>query len=79
MPVHALWRGILVNPLSVHCFFISNHWDAFPAFLADAAPRVASGEIKLVEDIAEGIENAPKAFIGLLEGKNVGKQLVKLI
>ncbi|APX11941.1 NADP-dependent oxidoreductase [Tateyamaria omphalii] len=75
----ALWRPILVNFLSVNGFIISNHWDRLPAFLAEVAPKVLNGDIKVVEDIAEGLENAPGAFIGLLDGKNVGKQLVKLI
>jgi NADPH-dependent curcumin reductase CurA len=39
---------------------------------------VASGRIKYRETVAQGIENAPKAFIGLLKGENFGKQLVKL-
>ncbi|MEM6372638.1 MAG: NADP-dependent oxidoreductase [Pseudomonadota bacterium] len=79
MSVPALWRTILVQHLRVQGFIISNHWDRFPAFLADIAPKVARGEIRRLEDIAEWIENAPAAFIGLLEGKNVGKQIVKLI
>lgn len=79
MSAPALWRPILVNFLSVNGFIISNHWDRLPIFLGEVAPKVISGDIKVVEDIAEGLENAPKAFIGLLEGKNVGKQLVKLI
>ncbi|MGR8948659.1 MAG: NADP-dependent oxidoreductase [Gammaproteobacteria bacterium] len=72
----ALWRSILVKFLSVNGFIISNHWDRFPAFLADIGPKVAAGEIKMVEDIAEGLENAPAAFMGLLQGKNLGKQIV---
>ncbi|MEX0309826.1 MAG: NADP-dependent oxidoreductase [Tateyamaria sp.] len=79
MTAPALWRPILVKFLSVNGFIISNHWDRFPAFLTEVAPKVQSGAIKVVEDIAEGLENAPSAFIGLLEGKNVGKQIVKLI
>ena len=74
-----LWRNVLVKFLSVNGFIISNHWDSLPKFLGDVAPKVASGEIKFVEDIAEGLENAPSAFIGLLQGKNVGKQIVKVI
>ncbi|QBF31142.1 NADP-dependent oxidoreductase [Thalassococcus sp. S3] len=73
-----LWRTVLVNFLSVNGFIISNHWDRYPAFLAEVGPKVASGEIKFVEDIAEGLENAPQAFIGLLEGRNKGKQIVKV-
>ncbi len=79
MSVPALWRSILVQHLTVRGFIISNHWDRMPDFLADVAPKVASGQIKVVEDIAQGLENAPAAFIGLLEGRNVGKQLVKLV
>jgi NADPH-dependent curcumin reductase CurA len=76
MMAPALWRPILVKFLSVNGFIISNHWDRFPAFLSEIGPKVASGEIKVVEDIAEGLQNAPAAFMGLLEGKNVGKQIV---
>lgn len=72
----ALWRTILVKFLSVNGFIISNHWDRFGAFLAEIGPRVAAGEIRMVEDVADGLENAPAAFIGLLEGRNLGKQVV---
>jgi NADPH-dependent curcumin reductase CurA len=73
-----LWRNILVKFLSVNGFIISNHWNQFPEFLREIGPKVASGEIAYIEDIAEGLENAPKAFMGLLQGKNVGKQIVKI-
>jgi NADPH-dependent curcumin reductase CurA len=79
MSAPALWRPILVNSLAVHGFIISNHWDRYPTFLAEVAPKVISGQIKVVEDIAQGLENAPSAFIGLLEGRNMGKQIVKVI
>jgi hypothetical protein len=75
----ALWRTILVKFLSVNGFIISNHFDRLPEFINEVAPKIASGEIAYVEDVAEGLENAPEAFIGLLEGRNRGKQLVKLI
>jgi NADPH-dependent curcumin reductase CurA len=39
---------------------------------------VATGRIKYRETVTEGLENAPKAFVGLLRGENFGKQLVKL-
>jgi NADPH-dependent curcumin reductase len=79
LTVPALWRNILVNHLRVTGFIISDHWDRYPAFLSEVAPKVLSGDIKNLEDIAQGLENAPTAFIGLLEGRNVGKQIVKLI
>lgn len=79
LSVPKLWRTILVNFLSVNGFIISNHWNRFPDFLKEVAPKVISGDIAVVEDIAEGLENAPRAFMGLLQGKNRGKQVVKLI
>jgi NADPH-dependent curcumin reductase len=75
----ALWRNILVKFLSVNGFIISNHFDRYPEFLQEVAPKVASGEIRFVEDIAQGLENAPAAFMSMLTGGNMGKQIVKLI
>jgi len=74
-----IWRSILVNFLSVNGFIISNHWDQFPAFLNEVGPKVQSGEIALQEDVTQGLENAPQAFINLLSGGNTGKAIVKLI
>lgn len=73
------WRNLLVKHLTATGFIISNHFDQFPAFLQEVVPMLASGEVAYLEDIADGIENAPRAFMGLLNGKNVGKQIVKLI
>ena len=73
-----MWRSILVKKMSVNGFIISDHWDQYSNFLSDVAPMVASGKIKYKEDIVVGLENAPKAFIGLLEGKNFGKLIVKV-
>ena len=74
-----LWRSILVNFLSVNGFIISNHYDRYGEFLAEVAPLVASGKIVYAADIAEGLENAPKAFMSLLQGGNKGKPIVKLV
>ena len=65
-----LWRNILVNFLSVNGFIISNHWNKFPEFLKEVAPKVADGTIAVKEDITEGLENAPQAFMDLLTGGN---------
>ena len=78
MLLAAAWRNILTKFLRVEGFIIFNHWDEYPAFLKEAGPKVASGEIKYVEDIAEGLENAPQAFMSMLKGGNTGKQLVKV-
>ena len=74
-----IWRSILVKQLSVNGFIISNHWDMYRQFLREVGPMVASGQIAYKEDIVEGLENAPNAFIGLLSGKNVGKLIVKVV
>ena len=51
----------------------------FPAeALKELATMVATGKLKYRESVAEGLESAPQAFIGLLRGRNFGKQLVKL-
>lgn len=50
--------------------------DHFDEFLTDIGPRVASGEIKYREDIVEGFENAPAAFMSMLTGGNFGKLIV---
>lgn len=74
-----LWRTILVNFLSVNGFIISNHWNRMPDFHKAVAPMIADGTIKVQEDITEGLENAPDAFIKLLTGGNTGKAMVKLV
>lgn len=74
-----VWRSILVKFLSVNGFIISNHFDRYPAFLQEVAPKIAKGEIAYLEDIAEGLENAPAAFMSMLKGGNTGKQIVKVI
>lgn len=72
------WRSILVKFLTIQGFIIMNHWDRLPDFLQEVAPKVASGDIAYLEDKAPGLAAAPEAFIGLLQGKNVGKQIVSL-
>jgi NADPH-dependent curcumin reductase len=75
----AFWSGVLIKQMSINGFIISNHFDLYPQFLSEIGPKVASGQIAVLEDIAEGLENAPAAFGRLLTGGNRGKQIVKLI
>lgn len=74
----AVWRSILVKRLSVNGFIIFDHWGNFPAFLQEVAPKVSAGALSFLEDIAEGLENAPDAFMAMLKGGNTGKQIVKI-
>ena len=78
MRLPAAWRAILTRRLRVQGFIIFDHFDRLPAFLAEVGPLVKSGEIHYRETIAEGLENAPAAFLQLLEGGNFGKQLVRV-
>jgi hypothetical protein len=68
----------LVSRLKLQGFIVSEHMPLWPQALAELSQHVAAGRIRYRETIAEGIENAPAAFIGLLSGKNFGKQLVRL-
>jgi NADPH-dependent curcumin reductase CurA len=71
-------RSILVNRLRVQGFIIRDHLEIWPQALAELAERVGNGSLKYRETIAEGLERAPAAFMSLLEGGNLGKQLVRL-
>ncbi|MGH7109152.1 MAG: NADP-dependent oxidoreductase [Stellaceae bacterium] len=64
--------------LHIQGFIVSDRWQLFAEYRAMAAPLVRSGRLKYREDIVEGLDNAPAAFIGLLQGRNFGKLLVRL-
>jgi len=70
---------ILQSRLKVEGFIVSEHMELWPEALKELGLLVATGKLKYRETIAQGIEAAPEAFLGLLKGKNFGKQLVKLI
>ena len=70
---------ILMQRLRFQGFIVSEHPQVWPAALAELAGLVASGALRARETVAQGIESAPQAFLGLLSGRNFGKQLVKLI
>ena len=72
------FRLILINRLTVRGFIVSEQPELWPEGLAELGKLVAEGKLKFRESIAEGLANAPEAFIGLLKGRNFGKQLVKL-
>lgn len=77
-PAPLVWGAILRQRLKVQGFIIFDHYDRRDAFLAEVAPLVAGGSIHWRETVAEGLENAPAAFMRLLEGGNFGKQLVRV-
>jgi len=70
---------LLQSRLTVEGFIVSEHMDVWPEALQELGMLVATGKLKYRETVATGIEAAPAAFLGLLKGKNFGKQLVKLV
>jgi len=72
------FQSILTNRIKVQGFIVSDRMELWPKALAELAGWVVAGKIKYRETVTEGLDNAPKAFIGLLKGENFGKQLVRL-
>ena len=72
-------RTLLVMRLKVQGFIVADHLDQWPPALSELIPGLASGRIKYRETVAQGLAAAPEAFIGMLHGRNFGKQLVKLV
>ena len=70
---------ILINRLTIEGFIVSEHMEVWPEALKELGTLVAQGKLKPRESVAQGLQAAPEAFLGLLKGKNFGKQLVKLI
>ena len=70
---------ILVSRLTIEGFIVSEHMDVWPEALRELGGFVAQGKLKFRESVAQGSVSAPEAFMGLLKGKNFGKQLVKLV
>jgi len=70
---------ILVNRMKIEGFIVSEHMDVWPEALKELGTLVATGKLKYRETVASSLAAAPEAFLGLLKGKNFGKQLVKLI
>ena len=73
------WLGqLIVKQAKAEGFLVSGFTERFPAGLAQLAGWLRQGKVKYREDVAQGIEAAPQAFIEMLLGKNEGKQLVRL-
>ena len=70
---------ILTNRMRVEGFIVSEHMQDWPEALKELGELVGSGKLRPRETVAQGIESAPDAFLGLLRGRNFGKQLVKLV
>jgi hypothetical protein len=73
-----MFRSLLVNRVNLRGFIVYDRMDLYQRAIGQLVKAVSEGRIKYHETVAHGLENAPKAFIGMLKGHNLGKQLVKV-
>jgi NADPH-dependent curcumin reductase CurA len=69
---------VVTKRLRMQGYIITDHFDRFGEFAREAAEWVRDGRLRYRETIVDGIENAPRAFLGLFHGENIGKMLVKV-
>ncbi len=71
-------RIVLVARATIQGFICSDDMGYWPEALKELGDLADSGDLKFRETVSDGLETAPEAFIGLLSGRNFGKQIVKL-
>jgi NADPH-dependent curcumin reductase CurA len=69
---------VVTKRLRMQGYIIRDHYERFPEFFEKAQEWVRDGRLRYRETVIEGIENAPRAFLGLLRGENIGKMLVQV-
>jgi NADPH-dependent curcumin reductase CurA len=75
---HRRLRSVLVNRIRMQGMIVFDWKDRYGEALAGLARHLADGRLKYRESIVDGLDNAPRALIGLLKGENFGKQLVRI-
>ena len=73
-----LMRAVLTNRLHIQGFIVWDFADQAEAFRGEVGAWIRDGRVRYREDMVEGLENAPEAFIGLLKGRNFGKLVVQV-
>ncbi|MEL0012424.1 MAG: hypothetical protein VW881_03205, partial [Alphaproteobacteria bacterium] len=71
-------RNMLVSRLRMQGFLCFDYAGRYGDAHADLAKWVGEGKIRYREDVAEGLENAPAALAGLYQGRNMGRQLIRV-
>jgi len=69
---------MLTNRMKLQGFIVTEHMNLWPRAIGEIATLLGEGRVRYRESVADGLENAPEAFLGLLKGRNFGKQLVRL-
>ncbi|MFT7651837.1 MAG: NADPH-dependent curcumin reductase CurA [Limisphaerales bacterium] len=72
------YMQLVIRRCKMEGFILIDYFDQAPAAIAELSAWVAEGKLKHAEDIQEGFENTPETFLRLFEGKNMGKQLLKI-
>jgi NADPH-dependent curcumin reductase CurA len=73
-----IFRAVLTKRLTIRGFIVTDFWGRFDDFIREVPQWIKEGRVKYREDIVDGLENAPQTFMGLLKGKNFGKQLIRV-
>nr|UUJ74929.1 2-alkenal reductase [Cephalotaxus hainanensis] len=69
---------LIIKRIKMEGFIEPDFLHTYPEYVEEVRGYIKEGKIVYVEDIAEGLENAPSAFVGLFHGKNIGKQVVRI-
>ncbi|MBL8337097.1 MAG: NADP-dependent oxidoreductase [Rhodoferax sp.] len=72
-------QWILISRLKLQGFIVGEHMQDWPPALQELAALVKDGKLRPRETVSQGLASAPEAFLGLLRGRNVGKQLVRMV
>ena len=75
--VPLVMHSILVKRLTFRGFIVGDFAAQYPEFAADMSGWLREGRVKYLEDITDGLENAPRELIGLLKGENFGKKIIR--
>ncbi len=71
-------RAVLVNRIRLQGFIVSDKMETWPSIRSNLRELLMAGKLRYQESIADGLANAPAAFVGMLRGENFGKQLVRI-
>jgi NADPH-dependent curcumin reductase CurA len=69
---------VIPKRINIRGFIVSDHYDMLPDFMKDMTQWIAEGRIKWRETVYEGLDSAPDAFVGLFQGDNLGKAVVRI-